>query len=171
MTPTSYMAAVNNTLLARISTTHILHLLLTLMVSTLNIASWNVRGINLLNPANIVRRENLVNDSIRFNFYILCLQETKCSEYEEFILNGHKVVLLEQSPSWTHYGLGFIISPALIPCVVAWKSISDRVAYIDLRLSGRNGKSMTMRIVNVYGPTIKRVNRQYQQSLRNFKRN
>ena len=127
------------------------------MVSTLNIASWNVRGINLSNPANIVRRENLVNDSIRFNFDILCLQDTKCSEYEEFLLNGHKVELLEQSPGWTHYGLVFVISPALIPCVVAWKSISDRVAYIDLRLSGRNGKSMTMRIVSVYGPTIKRV--------------
>ena len=67
------------------------------------------------------------------------------------------MVLLEQSPGWIHYGLGFIISPALIPCVVAWRSISDRVAYIDLRLSGRNGTSRMMRIVNVYGPTIKCV--------------
>ena len=68
------------------------------MVSTVSIASWNVRGINLSYPLNIVRRENLVKDSIRFKFDLVCLQETKCSGYEEFMLNGHKVVLLEQSP-------------------------------------------------------------------------
>ena len=127
------------------------------MVSTVSIASWNVRGINLSNSLNIVRRENMVKDSIRFKFDLVCLQETKCSGYEESMSNGHKVVLLEQSAGWIHYGLGFIISPALIPRVVAWRSISDRVAYIDLRLSGRNGTSRMMRIVNVYGPTIKCV--------------
>lgn len=123
------------------------------MSSTLNISSWNLNGIK----GNILRREHLVSDAIRYHLDVVCLQETKCRDFEETIIDGHKLVTLAQSDNWYHYGLGFLICPALVPSIVAWRSLSNRVAFIDIRLIERNGSHRMIRIVNVYGPTKKIV--------------
>ena len=120
------------------------------MLSTVSIASWNVRGIS----DNAIKREHLVNDSKLYNFDIVCLQETKCRLFEEQEIERYKLILLEQSKSH-HYGLGFLICPSLVQYIVSWKSISGRVAYIDFRVPTRNGTFNSFRLINAYGPTMK----------------
>ena len=45
------------------------------------------------------------------------------------------------------------MSPKIVDYVVSYKSISDRVAYLDIRLPTRNGNHKLIRFVNAYGPT------------------
>ena len=133
MTPPASRMAVVTDVLAR-SLPLLTLLLLMPMSSTLNISSWNLNGIK----GNILRREHLVSDAIRYHLDVVCLQETKCRDFEETIIDGHKLVTLAQSDNWYHYGLGFLICPVLVPSIVAWRSLSNRVAFIDLSLKERN---------------------------------
>ena len=52
-----------------------------------------------------------------------------------------------------HYGLGFAVTNWLVKRVTRFWSVSDRVAVIQFRMSGKS----VMTVINVYGPTAMRV--------------
>ena len=37
-----------------------------------------------------------IEDCIRYHMDLICIQETKCTKYEELMLNKHKLVILDQ---------------------------------------------------------------------------
>ena len=87
----------------------------------------------------------------------MCIQETKIANYDEVTLaTGHKLVLLQQKTA-KHHGLGFVISPRLIPHIRSWWYISDRVAAIEVSIPSSRGKPTLCQIVNAYGPTLQKA--------------
>ena len=124
------------------------------MLSTLSITTWNVRGLT-----QDIKREELVLDSKRYGFDFVALQETKCHINTEIdLIENYKLILFEQLPKgFHHHGLGFLISPQLRNSVIDWKSVSNRVAFINFKLTSKNGKLTYFRIINAYGPTMKNV--------------
>ena len=68
-----------------------------------NFVTWNVHGLT-----QDFKRSLLANDSARYGMDIVCLQETKCTKAEDYILhNNYRLILLEQKHG-RHYGLGFV---------------------------------------------------------------
>ena len=123
----------------------------TLLIS---FATFNIRGLGSSDDPdnNHSKREQLGTDCLRYGVDICAIQETKVVQPGSCNLsNGYKLFWFEQKEG-RHYGLGFVISPRLIDYVVCWKSVSDRVSYLDLELPTRSGKLVKCRVVNVYGP-------------------
>jgi hypothetical protein len=56
-----------------------------------------------------------------------------------------------------HGGLGFVIGKRLIPYVVSWKCISDRVAYLDISTPSEGVGTVMCRFVDAYCPHSKLV--------------
>ena len=56
-----------------------------------------------------------------------------------------------------HYGLGFLISPKLLPFATTIDIISNIVVSLDIKMIARNGSISFMRVVNAYGPTMGKV--------------
>ena len=135
------------------STSYLNRLLLLLMISTLSITTWNVRGLT-----KDFKREELVYDAKRYGFDFISLQETKCRECAEIdLIDGYKLILFGQNNDHGQHGIGFLVSPKFIDSVLDWNSISDRVAYINFRLTSRNGTYTYFRLINAYGPTMQNV--------------
>ena len=123
------------------------------MMSMLSIASWNVHGLT-----KDLKKEQLVMDAKRYGFDFVALQETKCQDYAEIDLMNYSLILFEQLPQgFYHHGLGFLISPQLRKSVVDWRRVSNRVAFINFRLTSKNGTLTYFRLINAYGPTMKNV--------------
>ena len=108
----------------------------------INLGSWNVRGLTELKLFELVLHME------KYSIDILCIQETwvaKSHIYKEY---GFTVIL---SGSWSNgrswAGVAFIIAPWCNGRVQAHKQISDRLAYIKLRVVGG-----TVGIITVYAP-------------------
>ena len=135
------------------STSTTVNLLFILMISTLSVVSWNVHGLT-----RELKREHLVSDAIRYGFDIIALQETKCQFYDELQLMNYSLILFEQLPQgFYHHGQGFLISPQLSKCIIDTRRISNRVSFINFRLTSKNGTLTHFRIINAYGPTMENV--------------
>ena len=135
------------------STSTTVNLLIISMMSMLSIASWNVHGLT-----KDLKKEQLVMDAKRYGFDFVALQETKCQDYAEIDLMNYSLILFEQLPQgFYHHGLGFLISPQLRKSVVDWRRVSNRVAFINFRLTSKNGTLTYFRLINAYGPTMKNV--------------
>ena len=119
-----------------------------IMLTSLNIATWNVRGLT-----KEIKKEELVYDAKRYGFDLVSLQETKCYDYLEADLGDkYKLILFEQSDNFHHHGLGFLISPQLKESIISWHKISNRVAYINFKLRSKSGQLTYFRVINAYGP-------------------
>ena len=75
-----------------LSTTTTVYILIVVMISTLSITSWIVRGLT-----KVISREQLVSDSIRYGSDIVALQETKCQDYAEIDVMNYSLILFELS--------------------------------------------------------------------------
>ena len=121
----------------------------------LNIATWNVRGLTR------IEKQHLSGiDCDRYHTDIISVQETKTvtvEHLESILPTGQKLVILKQTKLTNngHGGLGFIISKRLLDSVISYKTISDRVAYLDFQIPCNNvNKPWRARIVNCYSPTL-----------------
>ena len=133
------------------SSTHekLFNTLLTTLILT--IASFNVRGLS-----NVIKQEELGADCEKFNIDILAIQETKIhgtASFERILPTNHKLLVFEQKNR--HGGLGFVIAKKMVPYVVTWKCISDRVAYLDISIPTKSDGSFMCRFVNAYCPHTK----------------
>lgn len=98
--------------------------------------TWNIRGLSAKE-----KKEQLGRDCRAYNLDLVCIQETKITNYDEITLaSGYKLVLLQQKTA-KHRGLMFVISPRLIPHVRSWWYISDRVVAIKVSIPSSKGKS------------------------------
>ena len=114
--------------------------------------TWNVRGLSAKE-----KKQQLGRDCHAYKLDLVCIQETKITNYDEITLaSGHKLVLLQQKTA-KHRGLGFVISPRLIPHTHSWWYISDRVAAIELSIPTSQGKSTYCRVINAYRPTLQKA--------------
>jgi hypothetical protein len=114
------------------------------------LGTFNVRGIS-----KTIKQRELGNDCNFYNIDILALQETKCTQFSDEILpSKNRLIIFEQKDSY-HGGLGFVISEKIRPFIEKWKTISDRVAYLDIKLPAKNGSFTNCRFVNVYCPHSK----------------
>lgn len=112
----------------------------------LSIATFNVRGLS-----SGTKRNQLVTDLSNHRIAICCLQETKCADGFDELRGNYR--LLGLSSESRHYGLGFAVTNWLAQRITRFWSVSDRIAVIQFRLSGKSH----MTIINVYGPTATRV--------------
>ena len=104
-----------------------------------NFVTWNVHGLT-----KEVKRTLLANDAARYGMDIVCLQETKCTTSDDFLLhNGYKLILIEQKVG-RHYGLGFLISPKMRKLVKSYAYISDRVAILTLQIRTKSGSILSL---------------------------
>ena len=102
-----------------------------------------------------IKQHELGRDCNFYNIDILAIQETKCTQFsDEKLPTKNRLILFDQKDSY-HGGLGFVISEKICPFVEKWKSLSDRVAYLDVKLPARNGSFTNCRFVNVYCPHSK----------------
>ena len=117
----------------------------------LNIASWNLRGLR-----DETKQEMLGDECLRYKIDVLAIQETKIKmEDEKELKTGHKLIIFEQRTT-SYGGLGFLIKSSYTENVSNYKSISDRVAVLDLKFSGFP-KTINARIINAYGPTLEKA--------------
>ena len=108
------------------------------------------------------KKEELGKECDRYKIDILAIQETKIKidEPKTIKLNtGHNLLLFEQNEA-CYRGLGFVISKNFTENVKNHKCISDRVAYIDVELKHEAKNKTKLRIVNVYGPTEEKAEKQ-----------
>ena len=132
-----------------ISTTTKSSLFVTLLIS---FATFNIRGLGQHDDSVHSKREDLGIDCKRYNVDICAVRETKVVEPGVCTLsNGYRLIWFEQKDG-RHGCLGFVISPRIFDYVVCWKTISDRVSYIDLDIPSRSGKLVRSRVVNAYAP-------------------
>ena len=116
----------------------------------LSLATFNVRGLS-----KELKQHQLGMDCMNYNIDIVAIQETKMTQFKEIILpTKNKLLIFEQSES-RHGDLGFLINERFIKFVMSWNVISDRVAYINLKLPSKNGSFTYFRIVNAYCPHSK----------------
>ena len=81
--------------------------------------------------------------------YICCLQRTKCADGFDEIRGDYRLLGLQSNSR--HYGLGFAVTNWLAKNIIRFWSVSNRVAVIQFRLSGKS----IMTVINAYGPTRK----------------
>ena len=82
--------------------------LVILYLNMFNFVTWNVHGLT-----KDFKRTLLANDSARYGMDIVCLQETKCTTTQDYLLeNKYRLILIEQKHG-RHYGLGFVLSPIM----------------------------------------------------------
>lgn len=117
--------------------------------SLLSLASLNAKGLS-----KTEKQEELGMDCSRFKVDILCVQETKVKNHStRYLENKYQLIMMEQNKG-RHGGLGFIISPRLLPYVTDYQYTSDRVSYLNVLLPAKNSSPpKNIRIVNAYGPT------------------
>jgi exonuclease III len=90
--------------------------------SLLSLASLNAKGLS-----KTEKQEELGMDCSRFKVDILCVQETKVKNHStRYLENKYQLIMMEQNKG-RHGGLGFIISPRLLPYVTDYQYTSDRV--------------------------------------------
>ena len=73
----------------------------------------------------------------QYEIDVLCLQETWLQESEVYGEQGYLVVLSgsdDTERSWA--GVGFILAPHCRSRVKAYRQVSDRIAYVKLRVTG-----------------------------------
>jgi len=117
--------------------------------SLLSLASLNAKGLS-----KTEKQEELGTDCFEYSVDILCVQETKVKNHStRYLRNNYKLIMMEQNQG-RHGGLGFIISPRLIPYVTDYQYTSDRVSYLNVVIpSNLSSHPKNIRIVNGYGPT------------------
>ena len=125
-------------------------LFVTLLIS---FATFNIRGLGTKqDDSEHSKREKLGSDCARYHVDFCAIQETKVVEPGVCTLsNGYRLIWFEQRDG-RHGGLGFVISPRMFDYVVCYKTISDRVSYMDLDIPSRSGNPIRCRVVNAYGP-------------------
>ena len=88
----------------------------------------------------------------RYGIDFLCIQDTKCIEYEDFFSNYLAVLvflcILLQSTKLKRHGIGFIVVPRMAPYLQKVKAHSDRIGVATFRGEG----DTAVHIVNVYSP-------------------
>ena len=124
-----------------------------LFVLLLSFATFNIRGLGSQHDDSTQsKREKLGADCDSYHVDICAIQETKVVEPGVCTLsNGYRLIWFEQRDG-RHGGLGFVISPRMFDYVVCYKTISDRVSYLDLNMPSRSGSLIRCRVVNAYGP-------------------
>src|SRR4051812_1692506 len=95
----------------------------------LKIGSWNLQG------GAKAKMTSLFKD---FSFYgvdICSLQETKISDEVVEKSSGQIIFLKTKN---IHYGLGFYVSSRVLPYLIDYKSVTDRISVILFSLSKRD---------------------------------
>ena len=104
--------------------------------------TWNVRGLTDIKAIELVLHMQ------RYGIDILCLQETWASASIEYVVNGFVFILSgsdREERSWA--GVGFIVAPWCKGRVKSYMQVSDRVAYIKMKVAGG-----IVGILSVYAP-------------------
>ena len=73
----------------------------------------------------------------KYSTDIICVQETRIAKSMTFVEDGFLIVLSgsdSEERSWA--GVGFIISPRCRRRVKAYQQVSDRLAYLKIRVAG-----------------------------------
>ena len=115
---------------------------------TTRIVTFNVHGLSAAE-----KKIDLARDINKYRVDICCLQETKVSALCDETIQNVKVILLPCK--CRHYGLGFAINSRLAKRLISYKSVNDRIATATFKLSGRS----TLKIINVYGPTLDKASK------------
>ena len=95
------------------------------------IRTFNVRGLS-----STTKRGHLKEDFIRQHVDICCIR------------------LIGLPATSRHYGLAFAVSAQLTHRFMRYRSVSDRLAVLQIKL----GTKSTLTIINAYGPTTKLAN-------------
>ena len=126
------------------------------------LATFNVLGIASSTTLGTCKRDDLLRDCHFRRIDILAVQETKCREFEDSMLdfiddNGachkYRFINFQQSENKWQAGVGFIINSTYNNFIKCYNSISDRVAYLDLEIPLKSGNIRKCRVINAYGHT------------------
>ena len=120
------------------------------------VGTWNVQG-GLHSGFDFDR---VVADLVKLKVQVACLQETHCQQGSSAEREGGKVICLEESspdtPTAQRYGLGFFVCTALVPHILDFRRVSNRIVILRLESpygGNRNRTFNTICFVNVYAPT------------------
>ena len=112
-------------------------------VKDICVGTFNVRTLK-----SRLSRLELGGEMDRYGIDILCIQETKCLEYEEFLLSCGSRCILLPSTKLKRHGIGFVVAPRMAPYLKKVKAHSDRIGVATFRGEG----DTAVHIVNVYSP-------------------
>ena len=126
-------------------------------VSTLllTIATFNVLGLS-----SFEKRYSLAKDCFDYNIDILAIQETKCTQSEDYVIqyldnygdkHDYRLIIFEQTGGKSHTGLGFMINCKLLGSFRSYGKISERVTFVDFFFRSKGGGARNCRFVNCYG--------------------
>ena len=117
----------------------------------INICSYNVQTLNKSNFENLLEEidpTNTITNTFKWDIIGLC-ETHLLGTYNEIIRNGHKFYNSGPPPGSTkEHGVGFIVKRTHVSSIIAYKGVSDRVAFIKLK-----GKYNNITIIQCYLPT------------------
>ena len=99
--------------------------------SVLTYGTWNVQGLTELKLIEIILSMK------RYNIDILCLQETRSVKASVYTEQGHLVITSgtdDGARCWS--GVAFVIAPHCKWRIKSYCQVSDRLAYVRLRVPG-----------------------------------
>ena len=128
---------------------------------------------NVLGLSKVEKQNWLDEDFNRYNLDVLALQETKVIDAKEVELpSKHKLIFMKQKDLINgvgHGGLGFVVHKKLCPYIVQWSYVSDRVAFLDLKIPLKGGTYFLTRCINVYSPTNTKARKDNKLSTKFYK--
>ena len=144
-------------------------------MSTLNIATFNVRGLSKRS-----KQQQLRWDMAQYGVDICAIQETKMKDGIEMNIDGYELKCFESKQK--AYGNGFLVSPRFAPLIHKYWRVSDRISVMQFNLRNDNRSNnrqwkysyklckpnVTVRfqrkdpkyvltVINVYAPTSQRA--------------
>ena len=115
---------------------------------SLNLGTFNVRGLVNNKEIDNVRLQQLINDCDRYKVDVCAIQETHCTKFIvkscKSSTSGKLYNFINFESESHHHGIGFVVCEDL---QFTFKKIHERIAKLDLKIW--NGK---LSIYNIYAP-------------------
>lgn len=112
---------------------------------TLSIATYNVRTL-----ATEESLQQLLYEVEKINWNIIGLSEVRRIDEEKLVLKDCGHVIYWKGTQQRQHGVGFLVHKDIKENIAKYRGISERLAYLIINID----KSTTLKIIQVYAPTI-----------------
>ncbi|XP_072028431.1 craniofacial development protein 2-like [Amphiura filiformis] len=120
--------------------------------STLKIATWNVRTMNL------GKLDILTNELERNDVHLTGISEMRWTGKGHFTTLSKHVVYYSGTESKREHGVAFVVNEEVAKCVLGYNPINERIITIRIQ-----GKPMNMSVIQAYAPTSASSDEEIQQ--------
>lgn len=94
------------------------------------------------------KMQEVANQTLKFKFDILVLQEIRCQSQGRIDKNNVTLIYSGLDRKSGQMGTGFLINKSVVGCVLHYKTVNDRICTIILK-----GKFRNVSILSAHAPT------------------